>query len=142
MLIIMRDIFNPFKGIAHCYPWNKSIFWAMGRGRMFKIKSSINTNSYNQKSLSEFRDTIIGKIIEMRCYYITGNYALKILDYLLNSFFLICRQQPFTIFCDKRLWLFCINKSKKTLVQISTFAIKSWLLPNNREILARESARK
>ena len=116
MLIVIRNIFNSFKGIAHSYPWNKSFFRTMCWGRMLKIKSCINANSHNQKPFSKFRHTIICEIIKMRCYYITRSNALKILDYLLNSLFLISSKQSFYILCDKCLWLFGINKSKETFI--------------------------
>ncbi len=84
MLIIIRNSFNALECFTNGHVWKESLSNTMCGARMVEIKSSIRTNTNNQNSLTEFRDSIIGEIIQMRYHHITGLDVLKIFYYLLD----------------------------------------------------------
>ena len=109
VFVIGRNLFNTFQSFSCCYIGQSSIR-TVGRLRMDKIKACINSYANEKNSFSELRNSVLGKIIKMRLYNITGGNALKVLYDSINGFTTISSNQTFYILSNKRFRFFCINE--------------------------------
>ena len=139
MFIVIRDIFNTLKGFTYSYIRKKSFADSMGRAWMFEVKSCIRTNANDQDTLSKFRYSIIGKVIEVRNNNITWFNVLEIFNNLLNGTTTISRQNTLDILGNESERFFSVNEAKEALIKVPTRTVQAGLFPYNREILTRES---
>ena len=88
-LIIGHYFLHILKCVSYSDPGQFPI-WPVCRCRMLKVKSGIYSNSDNQYALSEFRNAIICKVIEVWDDKISRSDILKIFNNLLNGLLIVC----------------------------------------------------
>ncbi len=90
---------------------------------MSKIKTSINSDTDKENSLSELRHTIFRKVIQMWFYNIARINVFKIFNNSVNSLSTVSSNKSLYIFCNKCFGLFSINKLCKMSEQTSTSTV-------------------
>ena len=138
MLIVVFHIFCPSKSLS-CRKIGLCAVRSVSWRRVDKIKLLVKADSNDKNTLTKLWHSVFGKVIQLDFYHVAVTDIRKIGNNLADCLSVIRSEQAFYIFRDKRTGLSCFNKTKIVFVKISSVAVKSWLLPNDRKILARKT---